>query len=112
MSEFVKDDKGKPRPELIPTAPLWAVARVLAYGAAKYSKPGSDGAHNWRKGAAWSRYYGALQRHLLAWWGGEHNDPETGESHLSHALCCLLFLSAYEAEGLGTDDRPGKEGEK
>ena len=96
----VKNDKDKPRPELIPPSALEAMARVYAHGAAKY------GDWNWRKGLEWSRLLGAVMRHLLAWSRGEATDKETGESHLTHALCTLAMLSASESEGLGTDDRP------
>jgi hypothetical protein len=62
------------------------LARVLTFGAKKYA------AHNWRKGIVYSRLFDALQRHLWAWWSGEEIDPESGESHLDHAACCLMFL--------------------
>lgn len=96
---FLKGDMGKLRWDLLPLAPIEQVLRVLALGATKYSD------HNWRTGANWSRYYNAAMRHLSAYWQGEICDPETGESHLAHALCCLLFLAEYEAKGIGTDDR-------
>jgi hypothetical protein len=38
------------------------------------------------------RYFGALMRHMTAWYDGEKKDPESGKSHLAHAGCCLLFL--------------------
>ena len=38
------------------------------------------------------RYFNAAMRHLTAWWEGEKKDPETGESHLAHTVCCLFFL--------------------
>lgn len=102
MSEqevFTKSDQGKPRYDLIPPELLEEVAEVLTFGAAKYD------AHNWARGAEYSRYYSACQRHLWAWWGGEDRDPETGLSHLAHAVCCVAFLMAYEERRLGTDDR-------
>lgn len=95
-----KFDQGKPRYELIPPEMLEEVALVLTYGAVKYS-----GDRNWEKGMLWSRPFGALMRHMWAWWGGEDNDPETGYSHLSHALCCITFLTAYRRRGAGIDDR-------
>lgn len=55
---------------------------------------------------AWSRVYAAALRHLLAWWGGEDEDPETELSHLAHAACCVVFLVAYQGRGVGVDDRP------
>lgn len=79
-----KDDAGKPRMELLPPVALEAVARVLTYGAQKY------GAENWR-GVERSRYIGAALRHVFAHVRGEKHDPETGESHLAHAACSLLF---------------------
>lgn len=89
----------KTRFDLIPFEAIGEIADVLEYGANKYE------AHNWARGAAWSRYFSALCRHIFAWWAGEDKDPETGFSHLAHAGCCLLFLMQYERHGWGTDDR-------
>lgn len=75
------------------------LARVLAFGAAKYD------AHNWRKGFVWSRLYRAATGHIRAHQLGDIYDSETGLLHLSHALCCLMFLIVHERDGLGTDDR-------
>ncbi len=94
-----KDDTGKPRMDLLPPELLWAVACVLTVGAKKYSD------RNWEKGMSWGRIFGALQRHLWAWWHGEKKDPETGFSHLWHAGCCIAFLIAYEERNIGEDDR-------
>lgn len=95
----VKHDIGKPRYELIAPEFLHGLAEILTFGAEKYDD------RNWEKGMAWGRPFGALQRHLWAWWNGEEIDAETGKSHLHHAACCLMFLSAYEARGIGVDDR-------
>jgi ribosomal protein L32 len=35
----------------------------------------------------------------MSWWGGEQRDPETGENHLAHAICCVAFLLEEEEEG-------------
>lgn len=82
-----KNDAGKDPWHLLPTRAVRAVVRVLGHGAALY------GADNWRvvKGAR-ERYYAAAMRHITAWWEGEVTDPESGQPHLAHALCCLLFL--------------------
>lgn len=70
------------------------------------SRPQSrTGERNWEKGMAWHRPFGALMRHMWAWWRGESDDPETGYSHLAHAACCIAFLLAYECRAIGTDDR-------
>ena len=97
---FVKHDAEKVRAGLLPAEALLEIAKVLTFGAKKYS------AHNWRKGTQWSRYYDATLRHLLAWSAREKADPETGLSHLAHAGCCILFLLTHELLELGEDDRP------
>ena len=100
LSEATKFDGEKIRMELLPPELMESVAKVLTFGAKKYE------ARNWEKGMEWSRVYGALQRHLNAWWSGEENDPETGYSHLHHAGCCIAFLITYDKREIGTNDRP------
>lgn len=94
-----KQDGGKARMDLIAPEMLVGTANVLAFGAAKYAE------RNWEKGMSWGRCFGALMRHMWAWWAGEKADPETGYSHLHHAACCLMFLIAYEERQIGSDDR-------
>ncbi len=96
-----KHDDGKPPIDLVPTEMIVAIAKVLGFGAKKYSR------HNWRGGIAYSRVYSALQRHLMAWQGDEKNDSESGLPHLWHAACCLSFLITYEEHDIYThfDDR-------
>lgn len=94
-----KQDGGKPRMDLIAPEMLVGTANVLAFGAAKYSE------RNWERGMSWGRCFGALMRHMWAWWAGADADPETGYSHLHHAACCLMFLIAYEERKTGIDDR-------
>lgn len=96
----VKFDANKVRMDLLPPELLFAVSDILDFGAKKYA------ARNWEQGMDWGRVYGALQRHLWAWWGGENKDVETDKSHLWHAGCCIAFLIAYEERNLGKDDRP------
>lgn len=96
----VKHDSGKLPYHLISPHILNALATILEFGAKKYAP------RNWEDGMDWSRVFGALQRHMWAWWGGEKLDPETGKSHLWHAACCLMFLIHYEMVGIGKDDRP------
>jgi hypothetical protein len=76
---------------LLPPFALKDVVKVLTYGAQKYERD------NWRHVPdAIRRYFDASQRHIWAWKEGEKCDPETNMSHISHAICCLLFL--YELE--------------
>lgn len=101
QAEPQKFDNEKNMLELIPPEFLQWTAVGLTYGAKKYA-PG-----NWATGAGFdhSRLYGALQRHLNAYWGGEDIDPESGNHHLAHAGCMLAFLIAHVARGFGHDDR-------
>src|ERR1019366_8458905 len=97
----LKHDEKKPRWELLPYDAIKGVVEVLTDGAKKYD------ARNWELGIAYGRVFGATQRHLSAWWQGENVDPESGRSHLDHALCELIFLSTYEKRGMTKlDDRP------
>lgn len=102
MSDEMKKDGGKVRMDLLPVYPLQEVAKVLTFGATKYAP------NRWRKGMEWSRLYGAVLRHIFAWFRGQDTDPETGLSHLAHAICGLMFLLEYSRTGAGTDDREGK----
>lgn len=99
VGEGRKDDGGKPRYDLIAPEFLDEVAQVLALGAAKYAP------RNWEHGMSWGRCFGAMMRHMWAWWRGEEKDPETGLSHLAHAGCNVMFLCAYSKRSVGTDDR-------
>lgn len=111
QKEGIKYDDGKPRLELITTEFLFALADILTFGAAKYA------ARNWEQGIMFGRVFGALQRHLWAWWAGRGPttksflftslDAETSKSHLHHAACCLMFLITYEEREMSEfDDRP------
>lgn len=99
-ADAVRLDAGKPRIDLIPPELIFGTAQVLTLGAKKYD------ARNWEMGMDWSRCFAAGQRHMWRWWDGESIDPETGQSHLSHAATNLGFLMAYEARQIGRDDRP------
>lgn len=99
MESGVKHDAGKIQLGLISTRFLRGLGQVLTFGAKKYA------AHNWRKGMVTSRYYDALQRHLLAWNDGEDLDPESQLPHLYHAACCLMFLAETLEIRPDLDDR-------
>ena len=87
-----KFDGDKLRFDLIPSVVEEEIAKILTFGAKKY------GPDNWQKLDDFdNRYYAALRRHLNAWKQGEANDPESGMSHLSHALTNAVFLVWGEA---------------
>src|SRR3990172_5924587 len=97
-----KDDAGKTAAHLFSVPAFLGTSRILAFGANKYEP------RNWEKGILYSRVYSALLRHMMAWWQCEELDEETGESHLLHAMCCVMFLAHFsESGGYETfDDRP------
>lgn len=98
-SKADKYDDTKLPMDLLPRPALEEIAKVLAFGARKYSR------HNWRSGIAYSRILSAALRHIHAYNDGESLDPETGLSHLAHAGCCVLFLLTFEKERPELDDR-------
>lgn len=95
----LKHDGEKPDLSLLPPEALFEVAKVLTFGAKKYT------ANNWRGGFNYTRVYAGVQRHLNAWLMGENLDPETGISHLAHAICGLMFLLTFILTNTGEDDR-------
>lgn len=95
----VKYDSDKPKWSLMPWEPLLEVLEVLQFGAQKYSPD------NWKKiDDPKTRYFDAAHRHLYAWWTsqGAEKDPQSGKSHLAHAVASLLFLIWF-------DNRPVKD---
>jgi hypothetical protein len=94
-----KHDNGKPRMDLLPFEAIEEVAKVLGLGAEKYSP------WNWYKGFDYGRLLGASLRHISAFQQGQDKDPETGQSHLAHAACNLLFLITLQLRNRGKDDR-------
>lgn len=85
----------------IPLHLLGGVARVLMGGMQKYAPL------NWAKGMDWSVSYDCALRHLFKWWyAREDLDPESGEHHLDHVMCNLLFLKHYLTYYPEGDDRP------
>lgn len=88
LNKGVKFDQGKPRWDLLPIREVEQVVKVLTHGAGKYADD------NWQLIVADNpgRCIAAAYRHLAAWRQGEILDPESGQSHLAHAVCNLLFL--------------------
>ena len=63
------------------------LAKVLEYGATKYTKD------NWKKGLPVSEISDSLLRHLFSFLDGEDIDKESGESHIGHMMCNLMFMN-------------------
>jgi hypothetical protein len=99
VTQGVKHDTEKPDLSLVSSIWITGVARVLTFGKKKYA------AHNWRKGIETSRLLAACLRHIFAFLSGEDRDPETGECHLDHASCCLMFARELWETRPDLDDR-------
>jgi len=82
----VKHDQGKPQLSMISKELLDQVAAVRVFGASKYARD------NWRLGFKYSRSLDAALRHIYAFNEGQNTDPESGLSHIAHAVCCLEHL--------------------
>ena len=96
-----RKNSGKVSFSLVPFHLLAGTARVLMKGSVKYAP------WNWAKGGKWSTPMDCLLRHLLRWWFmGEEKDQESGEHHLDHVMCNLLFLIHYRLTHKEGDDRP------
>ena len=88
-----KFDGGKLQYGLVPPLALRETVKVLTFGAEKYEPD------NWKRVPEPNRrYFDAAQRHLWAYKEGEINDPESGVSHLAHALCCIMFMLDLDEE--------------
>lgn len=101
----LKNDTNKPNVSLVDPQWILEIAKVLDFGANKYSP------HNWRQGLEWSRLYSAIQRHLLAFLNGEILDPESNLPHLHHAACGLMMLSCLQGRTDLNDFHWGKSSE-
>lgn len=94
----------KPSVHFVPMEVMLSVAKVMELGAKKY------GRMNWRKQPIQaSTYYSAMFRHMVAWFEGEDNDPESGQPHLAHAICCAMLVMDSQKLGILKDDRKVSE---
>ena len=99
MAEGLKYDNEKTAHDLVPPFAQEQYAKVLTFGAGKYS------AHNWENGINWSRIIGAIKRHTLAIERGDDYDPETGLLHSAHLMCEAGFLTEFYKIFPHGDDR-------
>ena len=99
----VKYDDNKPDWSLVPFESLEGMVKVLEFGAKKYDN------WNWTNdsGFSYTRVLRSCLRHIFSYMRGEDNDPESGLSHIHHAMCNLLFISHYigNKEKFNKDDR-------
>ena len=93
---------GKPRFSLVPVDALALVIAVLEFGAAKHAE------YDWLNYDS-RTYFDAAMRHLMAWQGGQHKDPESGITHIAHAATNLLLMIAL-GERFQNERRRPKDG--
>lgn len=94
-----KYDMDKPPIALVDPEFIEGLAKVLGFGANKYSPD------NWRNGISYRRLISAAYRHLGAINKGENIDPESGEPHVYHLACCNMFLASMMNHRSDMDDR-------
>jgi len=101
---FKKFDDGKTMFQLIPPKALKRVADVFTHGATKYGK------FNFRNKGEWSRYIGAINRHLNAFSDCIDFDQDSKTSHgvelyhIAQVACnALILLDAYDNNPAGDD---------
>lgn len=85
--QALRYNQGKMDWSLVDFKSLEPMVEVLMFGAEKYSPD------NWKNGLPIREIFGSLLRHLIAFKDGEDNDPESGKSHIGHAMCNLMFIS-------------------
>lgn len=95
----IKADDGKEPMDLISPVALSEVAKVLQFGAQKYAS------WNWSKGLPYTRVLAGILRHVFAYLRGEDKDPESGLSHIAHAMCGCMFILHYEKYRASFDNR-------
>lgn len=118
--------QGKPPLASLPMEALREMAKVMAYGAKKYTRPGTctckpivdkihapgcpalkmiSGRDNWRYGTEWTEFVNSALRHIASFLDGEDVDQESKLLHLAHAMTDIGFVLEYQVKGVGTDDR-------
>lgn len=95
--QTAKADAGKARISLVPTAIIYAIAKVREYGCNRYPEGGKD---NWKRVEA-ERYRDALGRHFLAYIDEPYGvDRESGLPHLWHLATNCAFLCELDGEAI------------
>ena len=100
--QTAKADAGKPRVSLVPSAIVYAIARVREYGLGRYPEGGKD---NWKRVDA-ERYRDALGRHYLAYIDDPYGvDKDSGLPHLWHLATNVAFLCELDDEHISEMDK-------
>jgi hypothetical protein len=96
----LKKDDNKYDPTMITIEMVELVSKVRMFGAKKYAR------NNFKiTGFKYTRSLAAALRHIFAFLNGEDNDPESGLSHLGHAICSLEHCIYDSVHHKDNDDR-------
>ena len=96
----IKKDDNKYDPTMLTIEMIELVSRVRQFGAKKYAR------NNFKiTGFKYTRSLAAALRHIYAFLDGEDNDPESGLSHLGHAVCSLEHCIYDMKHHPNNDDR-------
>jgi len=92
-STGMKHDQDKPMYNLLPANAIESLAKVLTFGAKKYTP------NSWQDVEdGLERYRAALLRHAFAIQRGELLDEESGLPHSAHIMCCAAFINELEGK--------------
>lgn len=119
-NKSLRYNDGKPQWSLVHFKSLEPLARVMEYGAHKYSifedsegnqykgsevtkeevkakglKTINTGKDNWKLGLEPNKVLESLARHLFALMDGEEIDPESGLPHIGHLMCNAMFYEYH-----------------
>lgn len=92
-------NQGKLEWHLVDFKALEPMVKVLMYGKKKYAED------QWKNGLSLKDTRDSMIRHIVALAAGEEIDIESGEKHIGHLLCNVLFYS-YFTEVNSTNARP------
>jgi hypothetical protein len=87
-------------PPVLPKNMLQPVAKVLTFGAQKYSSRGWETDSKFHSA---SQHFDAMMRHATH---AEQCDEETGFPNAWHVACRYIMLAALQSRALLVDDRP------
>ena len=96
-----KSDQGKTDWSLLPWRSTELAAEIMTQAIRPKSEGGSGySLASWRiVPGGYYRFWAALMRHVIRRFVyDEVIDPESGKPHLTHAMCCLMFICEIDLE--------------
>jgi hypothetical protein len=94
-----ENKKKKVKLSLVPSAIIYAIAKVLEYGDKKYNAPQS-----WKYGDI-ADYRDALYRHFLAYLDNPKGLDESGFRHIDHLAANVAILIALEERDMTKENK-------